>query len=107
MKTTKIVILAVLISYSFGQLHAQKSIAPAQYRGGFIPEQALLDYNNISTWFQNTGTFNRDLRQANTPGFMWPKGTNRFAIFTTGFTIGAYVDGQLRLAAASYTGEYR
>lgn len=107
MKTTKIVILAVLISLSFGQLNAQKSIAPAQYRGGFIPEQELLDYNKISTWIQNTGTFNQDIRTNNTPGFMWPKGTNKFAIFTTGLTIGGYVNGKLRLAAASYTGEYR
>lgn len=106
MKTTNKVILAVLFFFSFGHINAQKPAA-GQYRGGFIPEQTILDYNNISTWIQNTGIFNQDIRTNNTPGFMWPKGTNKFAIFTTGLTIGAYVNGKLRLAAASYTGEYR
>jgi hypothetical protein len=68
--------------------------------------QVLFDPNNISTWFISTGIFNQDLRTSNTPGFMWPKGTNRFAIFSTGLTIAAMFNGSLRMAAASYKGEY-
>jgi hypothetical protein len=37
---------------------------------------------------------------------MWPKNSNRFAIFTAGLTIGTYIDGLLKMATASYKGEY-
>lgn len=65
-----------------------------------------LDPNNLDTYIISTGIFNQDLRTNNTPGFMWPRGSNRFSIFTTGLTIGAYVNGNLRLASCSYKGEY-
>ena len=71
-----------------------------------IIQQVLFDANNISTWVINTGIFNQDLRVTNTPGFQWPKGTGKFAIFTSGLCIGAYVNNQLREAMASYKGEY-
>ncbi|MDD5361660.1 MAG: T9SS type A sorting domain-containing protein [Ignavibacteria bacterium] len=76
------------------------------YTPNIIQTQVKFDPNNISTWIQNTGIFDQDIRTNNTPGFMWPKGSNRFAIFTAGLTIGTYIDGQLKLAAASYHGEY-
>ncbi len=69
-------------------------------------QQALFDPNNIRTFIWNTGVFNQDLRTNNTPGFMWPKGSGKFAIFTTGLTLSAYVQGAIRMAAASYNGEY-
>lgn len=70
-----------------------------------IRAQASSNGNNIATWIWNTGVFDQDLRVNNTPGFEWPKGSGKFAIFTAGLSIGAYVNGELRLAAASYTGE--
>jgi len=71
-----------------------------------IQEQIRFDANNIDTWIQNTGIFDQDIRTNNTPGFMWPKGQNRFAFFTAGLSIGTYIDGALRLASCSYKGEY-
>jgi hypothetical protein len=71
-----------------------------------VIQQVLLDGNNISSWYYNTGIFNQDLRVSNTPGFMWPKGSNKFACFTAGLSIGAYVGGELREAMCSYKGEY-
>lgn len=107
MKTAKSTLLLFLFFVALGQTNAQKPIILNPTDASFVREQSLLDYKSISTWFQNNGTFNQDIRTNNTPGFMWQKGTNRFAIFTTGLTIGAYVNSQLRLAAASYTGEYQ
>jgi hypothetical protein len=69
-------------------------------------QQVKLDPNNISTWFINTGIFNQDRRTSNTPGFEWPKGNGTFAIFTSGLTIAARVNGILRMASGSYSGEY-
>jgi hypothetical protein len=71
-----------------------------------VIQQVCMDANNISSWFINTGIFNQDLRTSNTPGFMWPKGTGKFAIFTSGLCIAAYVNNQLRESMASYKGEY-
>ena len=71
-----------------------------------VIQQVAFDPNNISTWVYNTGIFNQDLRVTNTPGFEWPKGSGKFAIFTTGLCIGAYINNQLLEAMASYKGEY-
>ena len=68
--------------------------------------QKKFDANNIETWVINTGIFNQDKRDGNKPGFMWPKGSGKFAIYTTGLSIGTYYNNSLRLATASYKGEY-
>ncbi len=73
---------------------------------GVIKAQINLNANNISTWVQNTGTFNQDIRTTNTAGFEWPKGSGKTAIFTSGLSIGTYINGNLRLGNASYNGEY-
>ena len=62
--------------------------------------------NRISTWLLSSGIFNQDTRVYNTPGFEWPKGSGSFAIFTSGLSIAANYNGQLREAMGSYTGEY-
>ena len=62
--------------------------------------------NNISTMFEKTGIFNQNTLSQNHPGFQWPAGSGKYAIFTTGLTIAAKVNGNLRMAAASFSGEY-
>jgi hypothetical protein len=90
-----------IVSIFFIVLFSHSVLYPA-----VIKQQVRFAPNNISTWFQNTGTFNQDIRTTNTPGFEWPKGSSKFAIFTSGLSIGAIVDGQLRMSNASYNGEY-
>ncbi len=94
MKTVFVVALLLVIT--------AHSPVPAQ----FVQTQVHFNPNNIDTWVQNTGIFDQDIRTNNTPGFMWPAGSGRFAIFTTGLSIGTYVNGNLRLASCSYKGEY-
>lgn len=62
--------------------------------------------NNINTWIWNSGIFNQ-LKGAttNAAGFEWPTGSGKTAYFTTGLTTAAYVNGAVRMASASYTGE--
>lgn len=71
-----------------------------------VIQQVLLNPNNIASWFYNTGIFNQDLRTSNTPGLEWPKGSNKFACFTAGLSIGTYIGNELREAMCSYKGEY-
>jgi hypothetical protein len=71
-----------------------------------VIQQVKFDPNNTETWIYNTGIFNQDLRTSNTPGFQWPRGSGKFAVFTSGLTLAAYINGQFRMASASYKGEY-
>lgn len=74
--------------------------------GTFAKQQAVLNSNNITSFVWNAGVFNQDLRTGNTPGMEWPKGTGKFTVFTTGLCLAGYVNSELRMANASYTGEY-
>jgi len=69
--------------------------------------QVNLSFNNINSLFNYNGIFDQDVSTQNKAGFEWPKGTGKTAIFTAGLCIAAYMNGQLREAMASYTGEYR
>jgi hypothetical protein len=75
-----------------------------------VIQQVAFDPNNISTWIYNTGIFDQDFRSPNMPGFEWPKASGKFAIFTAGLCIGAYLNfgegPELRKAMCSYKGEY-
>jgi hypothetical protein len=70
-----------------------------------VIQQIALDGNNINAWFFNTGIFYQDLRVADHPGFEWPKDSGKYAVFTAGLSIGAFVNNQLREAMCSYKGE--
>lgn len=77
----------------------------------FIPiisnAQRVLDGNRIRADFLPSGIFNQDSSLTNLPGFEWPKNTiNVHAIFSSGLTIAAKVNGDLRMSACSYKGEY-
>jgi len=71
-----------------------------------IRDKTVINANNISTWIWNTGVFNQDLIVNTLPGFEWPKGSGKFAIFSSGLTIGAYVNDEIRFASVYYGGEY-
>ncbi len=105
----KIIILFLLflsILTEHGIAGPRKDMIPGNPRTSVIKAQGTLNANNISTYVWNTGVFNQDLLHFDFPGFNWPKGQPTFAIFTTGLTLGAMYQGALRLATASYIGEY-
>ena len=63
-----------------------------------------LNSNNICSWIGNSGIF--DNRVGYIPGFEWPLGTGQDAMYSTGLTIATLYNGSLRMASASYEGEY-
>lgn len=67
--------------------------------------QFAIDANNMKSYIWKTGVFNQNLDLNNSPGCEWINGTDKFAIFTTGLTTAAYVNGSIRMASASYNGE--
>jgi hypothetical protein len=64
-----------------------------------------MDGNNISTWYRNNGSFNRDTIFYHA-GFEWPKGSNKFARFASGIYIGAKVGNDTLLAIVQYDSEF-
>jgi hypothetical protein len=99
-------LLTFFLCFFFTVLSFSKPKENLLQTSSIIRTQVISDGNNISTWIWNTGVFNQDMRTNNTPGFEWPKGSGKFAIFTSGLSIGAFVNDSLRLASASYSGEY-
>jgi hypothetical protein len=75
-------------------------------------ERQKLDVNNISAWFRNDGEFYSD-HSVTGPGFEWPKGIGKFAVFSAGFWMGArYKDSDttksIRVTTVGHFGsEYR
>ncbi len=107
----RVLLSAVILMLAAGSVFPKPDVKFMSYtpQGIFpavIRTQVRIDANNIDTWIQNTGIFDNDMRTNNTPGLMWPKGSNRFINFTSGLTIGTYIDNALRLASCSYSGEY-
>lgn len=111
----KFLIILLLLGVIIGDVGAKPSVRiitgnPYDFQpssvDAVIKAQVNLNANNISSWVQNTGTFDQDIRTNNTPGFEWPKGSGKFAIFTAGLCIGTYINGNFRLGNASYNGEY-
>ncbi|MBS1494018.1 MAG: T9SS type A sorting domain-containing protein [Bacteroidetes bacterium] len=101
-----IIVFCVLFLLQFNEAHLEPLLLDSITPYFIIRTQSGLNANNISTWVWNSGVFNQDLRTTNTSGFQWPKGSGKFAIYTAGLTIGAYINNNLRLAAISYNGEY-
>src|SRR4030095_9008395 len=64
-----------------------------------------LNGNNINARFGTGGIIDNKIVD-NGPGFEWPKGSGKNAVYTGGLTIAAYYNNSLRMAAASYRGEY-
>ncbi|MFZ4591914.1 MAG: hypothetical protein ACOYN6_13010, partial [Ignavibacteria bacterium] len=108
MKTIKFFLFffALLVS----SVNAQKQvklIAPSSYNPDApIIQRIILNANDISAYFQNTGIFNQNTTSGNTAGMEWPKGSGKTAMFTAGLCIGCGINGQYAQVMASYKGEY-
>jgi hypothetical protein len=67
------------------------------------PIRAYLNLNNISTIFKNTGLSDINIYE-NASGLVYPKGSNRTAVYISGFLWGAYAgnDPQVRVGGSAY-----
>lgn len=61
---------------------------------------------NMGSWFQNTGIFNQYNRTNNIPGLEWPYKSGKFAVFSSGLSISAFISNSLAQVTASFSGEY-
>ena len=56
------------------------------------PIRAYMNINNISTVIKNDGISDINVAETNS-GLVYPKGSGKTAVFTSGFVWGAYVPG--------------
>lgn len=65
------------------------------------PSRTRLNINNISTWIYNNG--NSDIDPNGNSGLIFPKGSNKGAVFESGFVWGADVNGEKRVGGSTYS----
>jgi hypothetical protein len=73
--------------------------------GAHVTKWKMLEANNIRSNFYNEGYFDHGIAPY-APGFEWPKGSGKYAMFTAGINLTAFINGQLRQAASCYNGEF-
>ena len=100
--------LCVIIIYAFGFSDRDPEKGSNNINGNSgvtVIDSKKMDANNISTWYRNNGSFNRNPVTANA-GFEWPKGTAKFARYASGLWIGAIVGNDTLVAVAEFDYEY-
>ena len=76
------------------------------YRLSILKEQRFLETRNFRTSLWNTGIFNQSIGEVISPSFEWPVNSGKYLGISAGLCIGAYMNGNLRIATASYNGEF-
>jgi hypothetical protein len=64
-----------------------------------------IDVNNINMWVTNFGSFAWDLSTSNA-GLIFPRGTNKTAVYASGLWLGCTVRDTVRTVVAEYSQEY-
>jgi hypothetical protein len=70
-----------------------------------LDNQRRVDVNNLNMFVTNFGSWAYDLSTGNS-GLVYPKGTNKTAIFAGGIYFGARVAGEIRTVVGEYSQEY-
>lgn len=96
-------ILLILVVFSALSIYAKgggdKKSSPLRKANG-EPSYTKFNINNVSTWIKNDGE--SDINQNGNSGLVYPKGSNRAAVFQSGFLWGGKVDGQIRVGGSVY-----
>ena len=77
----------------------------AAERASSLDQQRRIDVNSINMFVTNFGSWAYDLGTGNS-GLIYPKGTNKTAIFAAGPYLGATVNGETRVVVGEYNQEY-
>ncbi|MDQ3021222.1 MAG: T9SS type A sorting domain-containing protein [Bacteroidota bacterium] len=93
-----IIIAALLYIYGFSGDKYNSPSSTFDYK--------VIDANEIKTVIFNDGEMDRGISPAGA-GFEWPKNSNKFAIYSSGFWIGAKINDSIRVAIAEYGSAFK
>ncbi|MDQ3194287.1 MAG: hypothetical protein M3P82_04720, partial [Bacteroidota bacterium] len=97
---TVIILIAGLLIMSFTFSDDDPDI---KFKSIQTVDSKLLDGNNISTWFTNNGSFNRNPMTSNS-GFEWPRGSGKILTYHSGLCISGKVGSDTLVAVSKSTG---
>lgn len=101
--TISVNLFLIIIFFSNNQLFSQKKdagISSPIFKINGEPSYTKFNINRISTWFKNDGE--SDIHQNGNSGFIYPKGSNKGAVFQSGFLWGGKVEGIVRVGGSVY-----
>jgi photosystem II stability/assembly factor-like uncharacterized protein len=71
----------------------------------YMVSAVTIEANNIRTWYSNTEIYNHNYNIG--PGFEWPKGTNKYAIYASGLYIGAKMQNDTNVSVSEYDTDFK
>jgi len=70
-----------------------------------IDNSTRIDANLVDMFVTNHGSFAWDITTGD-PGLIYPKGTNKTAVFASGLWLGAMINDTIHVTVAAYSMEY-
>ena len=102
-KTIRIFTVFLMLLFLFVEVMAEGNVNKKPNRlskTNGVPSKTHFNINNISTWIFDNG--DSDISPTGNSGFIFPKGSNKAAVFESGFLWGAKVNGQVRVGGSTY-----
>jgi hypothetical protein len=96
---------AIILSFKLFEDDPNNSQSQSIQDNSLILDSRKMDVNQISTWFRNNGSFNRN-PVTTEAGFEFPKGSNKFARYASGIWLGAVVDNDTLVSLAEFDYEF-
>ncbi|MBN1638930.1 MAG: T9SS type A sorting domain-containing protein [Ignavibacteriales bacterium] len=97
-KFASLLIFLMLFTTLLIQAEGEKKKQVSKIEGS--PSYTHFTINNISTWIKNDGE--SDINPNGNSGLVYPKGSNKTAVFQTGFIYGGIVNGEVRVTGSAY-----
>src|SRR5882757_902801 len=88
-----------------GNAVAPRHPSPTHHGPSIVDNTYHMDWNNIDMLVTNHGSFAYDLARGS-PGFIYPRGSTKTALFAAGPWIGAKVNGQVRVALGEFSQDF-
>ncbi len=102
-KTIRIFTVFLMLLFLFVEVMAEGTVNKKPNRlskTNGTPSKTHFNINNISTWIYDNG--DSDIQPNGNSGFIFPKGSNKAAVFESGFLWGAKINGQVRVGGSTY-----
>ncbi|MCB9248342.1 MAG: hypothetical protein H6613_07245 [Ignavibacteriales bacterium] len=96
-----ILLSVILVNSSFSQKINQLQKTSNLNKTNVVEHYSKFNINNISTFVYNNGS--SDLAPNGHSGFIYPRGTNKGAVFQSGLVWGGKIDGKILVGGSTYS----